>query len=84
MSKYIFISFKNKKYFDRRSLVQIYHTLVYPNITYGRTAWGNVGAVRLKPLNVCLNKIVRSIYGAHQRTIMQQSRALLQLLELNT
>ena len=68
VSKYIFILYKIKKYFDRRSLVQIYHTLVYPNITYGITAWGNVGAVRLKPMNVCLNKIVRSICGAHQRT----------------
>ena len=55
-----------RKYFDRTSLVQIYHILVYPNITYGITDLGNVGAVKLKPLNVCLNKIVRYICWANQ------------------
>ena len=41
---------------------------MYPNITHGIIAWGNAGAVKLKPLNVCLNKIVKSICGVNQRT----------------
>ena len=42
MSKYIFILYKIKKHLNRRSLAQIYHTLVYPNNTYGikaRKCW---------------------------------------------
>ena len=41
---------------------------MHPNITYGISALGNVGAIKLKPMKVCLNKIVRSICGANQRT----------------
>ena len=63
VSKYIFCLHKIKKSFDHHSPIQINHILVYPNITYSITACGNVSAISPKPINVYLNKIVRSICG---------------------
>ena len=60
--------YENKKYVYRRTLIQINHISVYANKTYGITALGNVGADRLKPLNLWLNTILRAIYEANQGT----------------
>ena len=83
VSKYICILYKIRKFFDRSSLLLIYHSLIFPNITYCISAWGNTGVSKLRPLNICLNRIVRSICGASRRTSAAPLYRSLRLFSLN-
>ena len=78
----MFILHKFKKYFARHSLIQIYHTLAYPNSTWCITAWRNMSAIRLKLINVCLNKLLRSICRANHRASAAPLYVLLGLYDI--
>ena len=44
---------------DLNSMKIIYYALIYPNIIYYNSVWGNCCAIYLSPLELALKKIVR-------------------------
>lgn len=63
-SKYISVLYKVRKFMPLKVFVQVYHTIIYPHLTFCITVWGGSYRSILKPAIVLLNRILRAIYGA--------------------
>ena len=82
VSKFVFIFYNIRSFLDSKTLLLIYYTLVYPNVIYNITVWGGAAATRLNPLNVCLNKVIRTIKFANRRASATPLYVSLELLNL--
>ena len=58
---------KARNYLNRKGLLTLYYTFVYPYLTYCNHIWGNIYQSNLKRLCVLQNKIVRIIAGVKPR-----------------
>ena len=59
ISKFVPILYNVRSNLDLKSMKIIYYALIYPNIIYCNSVWGNCCAIYLSPLELVLKKIVR-------------------------
>ena len=57
ISKFVPILYCTRNNFDASSLKLIYHTLIYPNIIYFNSVWGNCCRKQLSSLELALKKL---------------------------
>ena len=77
---------KARNYLNRKSLLTLYYTFVYPYLTYCNHIWGNIYQSNLKHLCVLQNKIIRIIAGAKPRESagpLYVSLGILKLTDIN-
>ena len=82
-SKCIGILFKAKNYLNRKALINLYHSYIYPYLIYCIEAWGNATNCYLEQLYLTQKKVTRMIsfsnYNTHSIDIFKQ----LNILHLN-
>ena len=71
MSKGIGIIIKARKYFNQKTLLSLYNTMILPYITYCIHVWGKAAATHLDKIHRLQKKIVRIINGVPPRTHSQ-------------
>ena len=77
---------KARNYLNRKGLLTLYYTFVYPNLAYCNHIWGNIYQSNLKRLCVLRNKIVRIIAGVKPREStgpLYDSLGIMKLTDLN-
>ena len=52
---------KIRYYVNRNILHQLYHSIIYPFLTYGLSIWGNTYSATLKPLITLQKRAIRTI-----------------------
>ena len=70
ISKGIGIILKSRKVFSNETLLSLYHTFVYPYLSYCIHVWGKAFKTHLNDLVVLQNKAMRIINGVPPRTNM--------------
>ena len=70
ISKGIGIILKSRKVFSNETLLSLYHTFVYPYLSYCIHVWGKAYKTHLNDLVVLQNKAMRIINGVPPRTNM--------------
>ena len=50
---------------DRKTLIHLYNSFVFPYLIYGVEVWGNTNAVHLDPTIKIQKKVVRTITFSH-------------------
>ena len=68
---------KTRNYLNRKSLLTLHYTFVYPYLTYCNHIWGNIYQSNLKHLCVLQNKSLRIIAGAKPRETQVHYMSLL-------
>ena len=85
ISKSFYAINKAKLVLNRKHLITLYHSLVYPYLLYGITLWGNTYNVYLTKLIILQKKLVRLItganYTAHTEPIFKELK-LLKLIDI--
>ncbi len=80
ISKSIGIIYKTRKFVDKKTLVNMYYTFVFPYFIYCSEIWGNACHVHLEPLILLQKRIVRimtySHYIAHTEPLFKQLEIL--------
>ena len=80
MSKSIGILIKARKYLPKDCLRTLYHTFVYPYLTYCIHVWGNTYSTYLDPIIKAQKRIVRIIthspYNEHTSPLFTQLKIL--------
>ena len=75
ISKGIGIMYKARRYLGSKSLVNLYHSYIYPYLIYCIESWGNAAQCHLEPLFKLQKKIIRIItfsdYNAHTEPHIQ-------------
>ena len=51
-----------------KTLLDLYHAMVYPNLTYCISIWGATGKTNIKCLEIAQKRIVRAIMGVSKST----------------
>ena len=77
---------KARNYLNRKGLLTLYYTFVYPYLTYCNHIWGNIYQSNLKHLCVLQYKIVRIIAGVKPREStgpLYDSLGIMKLTDLN-
>ena len=73
VSKGIGIMYKARQYLDKKALLNIYYSYIYPYFIYCIEVWGNASHCHLHPLFLLQKKIIRimtfSPYLAHTETL---------------
>ena len=64
ISKAMGIVIKARKYLNKKSLVNLYHSFVFPYLTYCIEIWGNASDIHFDALIKILKKIVRIILNS--------------------
>ena len=72
ISKGIGITLKARKVFNMETLLSLYHTFVYPYLSYCIHVWGKAYNTHLNDLIVLQNKAMRIINGVPPRTNIDQ------------
>ena len=67
MARSVGILCKLKNVLPRKTLLQLYHALIHPLLTYGIIIWGATFSSFLTTLKTLQNKALRIISGAHYR-----------------
>ena len=67
-AKGIDIILKSRKVFSNEALLSLYHTFVYPYLSYCIHVWGKAYNIHLNDLIVLQNKTMRIINGVPPRT----------------
>ena len=70
IAKGIGIILKSRKVFSNETLLSLYHTFVYPYLSYCIHVWGKAYNIHLNDLIVLQNKTMRIINGVPPRTNM--------------
>ena len=86
VSKGMGMIIKARNYLNRKGLLTLYYTFVYPYLTYCNHIWGNIYQSNLKHLCVLQNKIVRIIAGVKPREStgpLYDSLGIMKLTDLN-
>ena len=80
ISKGVGIMYQARKYLNRKSLVNLYNSYIYPYLIYCVESWGNVANCHLDPLYILQKKIVRIItfsnYDVHSQVIFKELNIL--------
>ena len=80
ISKSIGILYKIRRFLDIKTLIQIYHSFIFPYLTYGIEIWGNASAIHLEPLIKILKKCIRPItfseFPAPSEPLVQRTNIL--------
>lgn len=80
VSKYLFVFRKIRPLLQPASLKLIYHTLIYPNLMYCLTVWGNCTNVVKNPVIILQKKLVRAMCGSayleHTAPLFEQLKFL--------
>ena len=66
------IILKSRKVFSNETLLSLYHTFVYPYLSYYIHVWGKAYNLHLNDLIVLQNKAMRIINGVPPRTNMDK------------
>ena len=86
ISRSVGIIYRLRGYLLKSNLIQLYHSLVYPYLTYCNVSWGHTYSVHLQSLYVLQKRCVRLINGAHflspSNPLFMESR-LLKLEDIN-
>ena len=61
ISKSIGILYKIRRFLDMNTLIQMYHSFVFPYFIYCIEIWGNASAIHLEPLIKIQKKSIRAI-----------------------
>ena len=61
VSKGIGIMYQARKYLNKKSLVGLYNSYIYPYLIYCVESWGNIAKCHLDPLFILQKKIIRII-----------------------
>ena len=64
MAKGIGVICKARKFLNKKTLITLYYSFIYPYVHYGIIAWGNTYSVYLDPLIKMQKKAVRIISSA--------------------
>ena len=67
LSKSIGIFAKTRKYLDRKTLIQLYYSFLYPYILYGNIVWGGVNLTTIKTIERFQRIAVRMIFNVRRR-----------------
>lgn len=74
---------KSKNILDTNNMKIIYHSLIYPYLTYGNLLWGSSHSMHLRRLEILQKKAVRTIskmsYNSHTEPLFKK----LQILKFN-
>ena len=74
------IMLKARKFLNRKILLQLYHSFVYPYLIYCLEIWGNAADIHIYPIIKLQNKIVRimtySRYGTPTKPIFTKLNIL--------
>ena len=80
VSNGIGILFKAKNYLNRKALINLYHSYIYPYLIYCIEAWGNATNCHLEQLYLIQKKVTRMIsysnYNTHSIDIFKQLNIL--------
>ena len=68
VSKGIGIIYKARKYLKRHTLINLYHSYIYPYLIYCIEAWGNVTNCHLEQLYLTQKKVARIISFSNYNT----------------
>ena len=61
ISKTIGLFYKMRQYLERKALINLYYTLVFPYLIYCNEVWGNASAVHLEPIITIQKRAIRTI-----------------------
>ena len=81
-SKGIGILLKARKSFNNETLLSLYHTFVYPNLSYCIHVWGRAYDTHLYDLITLQNNIIRIINGVPPRTNVERLYVTMGILSL--
>ena len=56
-----------RHYINKQTLINVYHSFVYPHLKYGVLAWGSANKTSLKKLQIMQNKIIHIMNSKHLR-----------------
>ena len=80
ISKSIGILYKIQKFLDMNTLIQMYHSFIFPYLIYCVEIWGNASAIHLDPLKKIPKKSIRAItfseFSAPSEPLFQRSNIL--------
>ena len=79
-AKGIGILLKARKCFNNETLLSLYHTFVYPYLSYCIHVWGRAYDTHLNDLIVLQNKIIRIINGVPPRTNVERLHVTMGIL----
>ena len=60
ISKTIGLFYKMRQYLERKALINLYYSLVFPYLIYCNEVWGNASAVHLEPI-IKIQRAIRTI-----------------------
>ena len=83
VSKNIGIILKARRVFDKRTLLSLYYSLIYPCLTYCIQVWGSTYQTHLSKLVILQKKIVRIIHGVPPRTHTEPLFSELNILKVS-
>ena len=83
VSKNIGIILKARRVFDKRTLLSLYYSLMYPSLTYSIQVWGSTYQSHLSKLVILQKKIVRIIHGVPSRTHTEPLFSELNILKVS-
>ena len=61
LSKLCRLLYKLRPFVNKQILMQVYYTLIYPNLLYGITCWGSCSKTAFQPIQIIQNRILRCI-----------------------
>ena len=61
ISKTIGLFYKMRQYLERKALINLYYSLVFPYLIYCNEVWGNASAVHLEPIIKIQKRAIRTI-----------------------
>ena len=82
LNKQCGIIYLTRHCFNKKALKQIYHSLIYPHLTYCQIVWGATYISTLKPLITTQKRIIRTILGLKRFDHTTEGFANLKLLKL--
>ena len=82
LAKAIAIISKTKQYFNRKTLLQMYYSFMYPYLTYANVIWGNAPATTLWPIYKLQKIALRMITNTRRGNSTQTHCKVLKILRL--
>ena len=76
------ILYHTRQLLNKSALKQIYHSLIYPHLTYCQIVWGSTHPTSLRPLVTTQKRIIRTISGLRKFEHTQEAFADLRILKL--
>ena len=77
------ILYHTRRLLNTSALKQIYHSLIYPHLTYCQIVWGATHLTSLRPLVTTQKRIIRTILGLRRFDHTQEAFSDLRILKFN-